>query len=136
MHRKRRTKSKAKDNSLKNIAIKTAIGSAVSLISFFALLTLAAFILWKNDSDTASFKYIVSALGAVSGFVGGFVAVRPVRKNGLVFGVLSALVPCVVIILVSALVAKSSLSAAGWVFLAVNILFSAIGGIVAVNKRK
>ena len=136
MHRKRKIKSGAKDNSLKNIAIKTAIGSAVNLVSFFVLLALAAFVLWKNDADTESFKYIVVSLGAVSGFAGGFVAVRPVRKNGLAFGAMSALVPCAVTILLSALIAKSSLSAAGWIFIAMNIAFSAAGGIVAVNKRK
>lgn len=136
MHKKRRTKAKAKDSSFKNIVKKTAIGSVVSLLSFFALTALAALILWKNDSDTASFKYIISAIGAVSGFLGGFIAVRPVRKNGIAFGALSALVPCVFILAVSALLAKSSVSVAGWIFIAVNILFSAIGGIVAVNKRK
>lgn len=136
MHKKRRTKAKAKDSSLKNIAKKTAIGSVASLLSFFALMALAALILWKNDSDTASFKYIVSAIGAVSGFLGGFIAVRPVRKNGIAFGALSALVPCVLILAVSALLTKSPISIAGWIFIAVNILFSAIGGIVAVNKRK
>lgn len=136
MHKKRRTKTKVKDSSLKNIAKKTAIGSVASLLSFFALTALAALILWKNDSDTASFKYIVSAIGAVSGFLGGFIAVRPVRKNGIAFGALSALVPCVLILAVSALLTKSPISIAGWIFIAVNILFSAIGGIVAVNKRK
>lgn len=136
MHKKRRSKSKAKDSSVKNIAIKTAIGSAVSLISFFALVAVAAFVLWKNDSDTASFKYIISVIGALSGFLGGFVAVRPVRKNGIAFGALSALIPCALIILASALIAKGSISAAGWVFIAVNVIFAAVGGIVAVNKRK
>lgn len=136
MHKKRRTKTKVKDSSLKNIAKKTAIGSVASLLSFFALTALAALILWKNDSDTASFKYIISAIGAVSGFLGGFIAVRPVRKNGIAFGALSALVPCVLILAVSALLTKSPISIAGWIFIAVNILFSAIGGIVAVNKRK
>ena len=136
MHKKRRSKSKAKDSSVKNIAIKTAIGSAVSLISFFALVAVAAFVLWKNDSDTASFKYIISVIGALSGFLGGFVAVRPVRKNGIAFGALSALIPCALIILASALIAKGSISAAGWVFIAVNVIFAVVGGIVAVNKRK
>ena len=117
MHKKRRTKSKSQNDSLKNIAIKTAIGSAVSLVAFFALAMLATLILWKNDSDTASFKYIISAIGAVSGFLGGFVAVRPIRKNGIAFGALSAIVPSAVIILAAVLIAKSSLSAAGWVFL-------------------
>lgn len=136
MHKKRKTKSKVQNTTAKNIAIKTAIGSGVSLVVFFLLALLAGFVLWKNDADTNSFKYIIFALSAVSGFIGGFVAVRPIRKNGIAFGALSSVVPCAIIILISVLIAKSSVSVTGWIFIALYILFSAIGGIVAVNKRK
>lgn len=136
MRKKRKTKSKVQNITAKNIVIKTAIGSGVSLVVFFLLALLAGFVLWKNDADTTSFKYVIFALSAVSGFIGGFVAVRPVRKNGIAFGALSSVVPCAVIILASVLVAKSSVSVTGWIFIALYILFSAIGGIVAVNKRK
>ena len=136
MRKKRKTKSKVQNTTAKNIAIKTAIGSGVSLVVFFLLALLAGFVLWKNDADINSFKYVIFALSAVSGFIGGFVAVRPVRKNGIAFGALSSVVPCAVIILASVLVAKNSVSVTGWIFIALYILFSAIGGIVAVNKRK
>lgn len=136
MRKKRRTKSKVQNNTAKNIAIKTAIGSGVSLLVFFLLALLAGFVLWKNDADTNSFKYVIFALSAVAGFIGGFVAVRPVRKNGIAFGALSSIFPCAVIILASVLIAKSSVSITGWIFIALYILFSAIGGVVAVNKRK
>ena len=132
----KKRKAKPQNNSVKNIAIKTAIGSAISLILFFSLAAVSAFILWKNDADTASFKYILFAIGAVSGFLGGFTAVRPIRKNGIVLGAVSSLLPCIVAIGISALIAKGFLSAMGWIFIAVNVLFSAIGGIIAVNKRK
>ena len=136
MRKKRKTKSKVQNTTAKNIVIKTAIGSGVSLVVFFLLALLAGFVLWKNDADINSFKYVIFALSAVSGFIGGFVAVRPVRKNGIAFGALSSVVPCAVIILASVLIAKSSVSVTGWIFIALYILFSAIGGIVAVNKRK
>lgn len=136
MRKKRKTKSKVQNTTAKNIAIKTAIGSGVSLVVFFLLALLAGFVLWKNDADINSFKYVIFALSAVSGFIGGFVAVRPVRKNGIAFGALSSVVPCAIIILISVLIAKSSVSVTGWIFIALYILFSAIGGIVAVNKRK
>ena len=136
MRKKRKTKSKVQNTTAKNIVIKTAIGSGVSLVVFFLLALLAGFVLWKNDADINSFKYVIFALSVVSGFIGGFVAVRPVRKNGIAFGALSSVVPCAVIILASVLIAKSSVAITGWIFIALYILFSAIGGIVAVNKRK
>lgn len=138
MKKKRRSKSKPKpqNSSVKNMILKTLIGSAVSMVVFVVLALIAAFILWKNDADVPSFKYIISVLGAVAGLVGGFVAVRPVRKNGIAFGALSALLPCAVIITAAVLIAKTSLSLAGWIFVAVYIVFSAVGGIIAVNKRR
>lgn len=136
MHKKRRTKAKSQNNSLKNYVVKTAIGSVTGLVVFFTLALVASFVLWKNDSDTASFKYVIFALAAISGFVGGFVAVRPVRKNGIVFGALSALLPCIIVAVVSMLISKSGLAVTAWIFFVIYILLAAAGGIVAANKRK
>lgn len=137
MQKKRRTKPKPQvSGDIKTVAIKALIGSLVGLVVFFILTALASFILWKNDADSEIFKYIMLIIGAVSAFIGGFVAVRPTRKNGIAVGALSALPSYLVIILISVLLSKSGVGAVGWVLLAVMILFSAIGGIVAVNKRK
>ncbi len=121
---------------MKTTAVKALIGSAVGLAGFFVLTLLGSFILWKKDSDTEIFKYIMLVFGALSGFVCGFVAVRPIRKNGIAVGALSALPPYLIIMLVSVLVAKSGIGLIGWILFGVMLLFSAIGGIVAVNKRK
>lgn len=136
MHKKKRTKAKSPNNSLKNSVLKTVIGSAVGTGVFFILALAAAFVLWKKDADTAVFKYVIFTVAALSGFAGGFAAVRPVREKGMVFGALSAILPCVAVSVVSMLISKSGLGVAGWIFIALNIVFSAIGGIVAVNKRK
>lgn len=135
MLKKRRTKPQV-STDIKTVAIKALIGSAVGLVLFFALTALASFALWKADADSEVFKYIMLIIGAVAGFVGGFVAVRPTRKNGIAVGALSALPTYLAVILTSTLVSKSGVGVIGWVFLAVLVLFSAIGGIVAVNKRK
>ncbi len=137
MQKKRRSKPKTQSGGdIKTTAIKALTGSAVSLILFFALTALMSLILWKKDSDTEIFKYVMLAVGAVSGFIGGFAAVRPTRKNGIAVGALSALPPYFIIILVSALIAENGVSLIGWLLLGVMILFSAVGGIIAVNKRK
>ncbi len=137
MPKKRRTKSKIQAaGDWQTGALKALIGSAVSLILFFALMAVAAFILWKKDSDSESFKYIVLAIGAVASFIGGFAAVRPIRKNGIILGAMSALPSYFIIILASSIMAKSGIGIIGWILLGVMVLFSAAGGIVAVNKRK
>ena len=59
MHKKRKTKSKVQNTTAKNIAIKTAIGSGVSLVVFFLLALLAGFVFWKNDADINAVKYVI-----------------------------------------------------------------------------
>lgn len=136
MQKKKRTKASAAVNDTKNIIIKILIGSGVGTAVFFALTALSAFILLQNDSDTPIYKYIILLAGAISGFLSGFVAVRPLRKNGIAFGSVSALPAYLIAVLVSALIARSGIGLIGWILLAVMVVFASVGGIVAVNKRK
>lgn len=135
MPKKRRTKPQA-GTDIKTVIIKTLIGSLVGVVLFFAFTALASLILWKTDADESIYKFISLLIGAVAAFAGGFVAVRPTRKNGIVFGSLSALPVYLLEILASVLVSKSGIGLIGWILLAVQILFAALGGIIAVNKRK
>lgn len=136
MQKKKRTKASATVNDTKNIIIKILIGSGVGTAVFFALTALSAFILLQNDSDTPIYKYIILLAGAISGFLSGFVAVRPLRKNGIAFGSVSALPVYLIAVLVSVLIARSGIGLIGWILLAVMVVFASVGGIVAVNKRK
>lgn len=136
MQKKKRNKASAAVNDTKNIIIKILIGSGVGTAVFFALTALSAFILLQNDSDTPIYKYIMLLAGAISGFLSGFVAVRPLRKNGLAFGSVSALPVYLIAVLVSVLIARSGIGLIGWILLAVMVVFASVGGIVAVNKRK
>lgn len=135
MPKKRRTKPQV-SGDIRTIAVKILIGSLVSVLMFFVLTALASFLLWKTDADESVYKFVILLIGAFSAFAGGFVAVRPIRKNGIALGTLSTILPYFIVILVSALVAKSGLGVIGWVLLPLQVLFSAIGGIIAVNKRK
>lgn len=136
MQKKKRTKASAAVNDTKNIIIKILIGSGVGTAVFFLLTALSAFILLQNDSDTPIYKYIMLLAGAFSGFLSGFVAVRPLRKNGLAFGSVSALPVYLIAVLVSVLIARSGIGLIGWILFAVMVVFASVGGIVAVNKRK
>lgn len=136
MQKKKRTKASSAVNDTKNIIIKILIGSGVGTVVFFGLTALAAFILLKNDSDTTIYKYIMLLVGAISGFLSGFIAVRPLRKNGIAFGSVSALPVYLIAVLVSVLMARSGIGIIGWILLPVMVVFASIGGIVAVNKRK
>lgn len=134
MPEKRRTKPQM--NDLKTVIIKTLTGSLVGLVIFFLLTAAATAVLWKTDADSEIYKYILLSVGAVSAFICGFVAVRPVRKNGIVFGALSVLPVYLITIIVSMLISKSGVGLFGWILLGIQLLLAAVGGIIAVNKRK
>ncbi len=135
MPEKRRTKPQ-REGDIGTVAIKTLIGSLVGALLFFLLTALVAVILWKTDADSEIYKYVMLFIGAISAFVCGFVAVRPIRKDGIIIGILSVLPVYIVTVIVSSLIGRSGVGIIGWILLAIQIILSAIGGIIAVNKRK
>lgn len=135
MPEKRRKKPQTV-SGVKTVIAKTLIGSLLGAVMFFVLTALASLILWKTDADESIYKFISLIIGAVSAFTGGFAGVRPVRKNGIAFGALSVLPVYLAEILAGVLVSKGGIGLIGWIMLAVQLLFSAVGGIIAVNKRK
>ena len=136
MQKKKRSKASASVNDTKNIIIKILIGSGAGIVTFFILTALSAFLLLKNDSDMNIYKYIILLIGAVSGFTAGFAAVRPMRKNGIAFGAVSALPVYLTAVTVSVILSRAGIGLIGWILLAVTAVFAAVGGVVAVNKRK
>ncbi len=121
---------------IKTVTVRLAVGALIGIVLFFALSAAASFVLWKTDTDSSIYKFVMLAAGALSSFCTGFASVRPIRKNGLALGALSSLPLFLAVFLASTLISKSSIGAVGWIMLGVQMLFAAIGGIIAVNKRK
>lgn len=133
---KRKSKGGGANADLRTIIIRCLTGAIIGTVTFFAILVLMSFIALKADLSDSLYKYLVLADGAVSGFVCGFATVRPIRKNGIIFGAVSALPMFIITALTAFLTSNSGLGAIGWILAGVMIIFSAIGGILAVNKRK
>lgn len=70
-----------------------------------------------------------------TGFIGGFFAVKPTRRNGIVIGALSAVPAFMLIFLVTSIISHTGISATGWIAAAITVIFSAVGGIICANKR-
>ena len=136
MQKKKRSKASVSVNDTKNIIIKILIGSGAGIVTFFILTALSAFLLLKNDSDMNIYKYIIILIGAVSGVITGFIAVRPLRKNGIALGAVSALPVYLTAVTVSIILSRTGIGLIGWILLAVTAVFAAVGGVIAVNKRK
>lgn len=135
MPEKRRTKPQT-GRSIRTEVVRVLIGSLTGIAVYFVLTAVASLILWKADTDESLYKFIMLLVGAAAAFAGGFVAVRPVRKNGIIVGALSVLPVYAVELVVSLLVSKSGIGVIGWILLAIQLTVAAVGGIIAVNKRK
>lgn len=136
MPKKRKRKASKDATDPISIIIKALIGSLVNIIVFFALSAVFSFICLKADLDEALFKYFVFAAGAASGLVGGFTAVKPVRKNGLIIGGACALPAFLIIFLISSIISRTGIDVSGWIAALIMTLFSALGGILSANRRK
>lgn len=135
--KKRKRKSAQQGNAdLRTVIVKTLIGSVIGAVMFFLLVALMSLIVLKADMSQSPYKYMILGAGMISGFICGFAAVRPVRKNGIVVGALSALPMYLLAVTLATLNSRTGIGVIGWILLGVMIVFAAIGGILAVNKRK
>lgn len=128
--KKRKPKAEA---NLKTIIIKALIGSVAGTALFFALTALTSFICLKNDSSQESYRFFMLAIGAVSGFICGYLAVKPVRKKGFLTGALSVLPMYLITACVSMLASHGGLGVVGWILCGVLLVAGSIGGIIAVS---
>ncbi len=135
MPKSKRKLSAKESPALLQTAIKTLIGSLVNIIIYFALTAVFSLISLKTDAKSDYFRYMIFFISAMSGLVGGFAAVKPIRKNGILIGAVSAAPAFLIIFLVSSIISRTGISITGWVAAAIMTLFSAIGGIISANKR-
>ena len=120
------------DNSLKNIVIKGLTGSLAGTVLFFAATAVMALICLKKDTAQSNYSYIELAVGAAAGYACGYIAVKPLKKNGLLVGAVSAMPMYFVIAAVSILLSHGGIGVMGWVLAGVMIISSAVGGFTAV----
>jgi len=114
--------------------IKIIMGSAVSVVLFFALIAIFSLI-YLNTGSTA---YLASGIisGAVSAFAGGFAAVIPIKEKGALFGAASGVISSLICDCIIFLINNSSAGLGMLILSGVMILFSCVGGIAAVNIKK
>lgn len=136
MPKSKRRKPKSENMDLKSIIIKTLVGSAISVFVYFILTAVCSLICLKLDTKQEAYIYIIYAISAVSGFVGGYRAVSLIRKNGLIIGAVCALPALVIIFLVSSIIGRTGMSASGWIVAVIMAVFSAVGGVLSANRRR
>lgn len=136
MQKTKKKKRSAQKSGNSNLIKSVLIGSAAGTAGFFALTAILALLAYKQDFEENYYTVLIIFASAVSSFISGFVAVAPIKRNGLILGIASVLPVFLVIIAVASLMNRTGIGLYGWVSLAVMLLMGGIGGIIAANKRK
>ena len=131
-------KKKHSDNrSANKLIIKSVlIGSAAGIVSFFALTCVLTLLAYTQDLEESYYTALIFFASGFSAFISGFAAVLPLKRNGLVLGLLSVLPTFFFIVGVAGIVSRTGIGFLGWIALVIMLGTGALGGIVAANKRE
>ena len=123
---------KPKENSNLTELLK---GGLFGAITFIILTVMVCWLLLKMNLSKETYFVILMFISSLSGVLSGFASVRKKRENGIVNGLISAIIP-MFIMLVSMSVAYKGFSVFEMIVAACSLFGGAIGGIGAVNIKK
>lgn len=118
-------------SAIKSVAIGVIFAYVLSLLLIFIFSwILYATKLSEDVSDTA-----ILIITLFSDFAGGFLCGRKKKRSGLLFGAIVGLVYFALLFAMSALIYSAAPSSAGISVMILGIIFSAIGGVIAINIK-
>ena len=114
---------------------KIIIGSIAASVLYFIILAVFSALALDSGFSESSYMPAGMAAGALTGFAGGFIAVRPVKEKGLLYGLISGAVQALICSVV--LFSVNGASAGNGIFIlsALILLFAVFGGVAAVNMK-
>lgn len=133
--RKTSSKKRAKSKKLNPALKKKLIFEALILLIYAIMIAAICIVLFIFDLPQKSVYYIILTVLGISSLCGGYIIGKKEKKNGLVVGVVYNILPCVIILLVSLLLNSFAFNYRLLVTALIMLIFSAVGGITAVNTR-
>lgn len=123
--------------SVGNRAIKYSTGVLAGLLSAATLSFFSALIMTIDSVPDGAVSLFAYAVAAVSACVCGFIGVLRLKKSGLVNGVILGVALFGIRMILYMILSFSDITLAETILkLAVDVVFSAVGGIIAVNIRR
>jgi len=119
----------------KALLIRLAASAGVGLAVFALLLTAAAAVCLRLDFPQEHLAWVGIPLAAAAAFLAGYLHVRPLRKQGLLSGLLSGAALYVGVLLLAVAVSRAALGTGAVLLLLATLLGGAAGGIFAANRR-
>ena len=127
--------SRTKENNSVDYS-KIIIGSVTGTIIFFALIALFSAVSLKSDLFSKSSYMPLGLISAFfSSFIGGFITVRAIKKNGALLGALTGLIQALVSSAVVFFINERNSGTGIFILMTVIIIAGAVGGISAVNMK-
>lgn len=127
-------RSRREDNKSSPIS-KIMIGAVSGSILYFALLAFFALFALKSNVGTSSYMPAGLFLGALTAFIGGFAAVKPLKQKGAIFGALTGLVQALICSIILFIANEAAAGTGIFILMALLIAAAAGGGIAAVNIK-
>lgn len=124
-----------KDESSKSFITKIAVGTAVSVIMYFVLIALYAAASFKSGASSSMYMPVGIVMGVISGFAGGFAAVRPIRQKGAIYGALCGFASAILCSAALFIINGNKAGNGIFILIAAMIFGGAAGGISAVNLK-
>ena len=132
-----KTKPKTKKTRVENSAINTFINVQIIAVILYIIIFITTSAVGLVADLSNNFDFIFTLISfAFCSFTTGFYAGLKIRQNGIASGIIYALPMNVIVILISLVFADFEVDYILAVTVAILLISSAVGGILAVNKRR
>lgn len=112
------------------------ISSALGAVLFFLFLIAAAAFSLKSSLNQSLYLAVGLIAGGLSGFTGGFVALKLIKEKGIFYGALVGFIQSLLCAVIIFALNKGTAGNGIFILIAAVTLFSSLGGIAAVNIKK
>lgn len=122
-------------NKLKNGNLKNNVTTAIikSLIIFALFISTAACLCYFTDMDFDKYYIVLIISAVISAFISGFSYSRKMRKKGILCGIISSLPIALILITLSLILSKASVTVLLPITVAAIVLSGAVSGTLGVN---
>lgn len=125
-------KGAKQEKTVINFFVKTQI---FALIVYIVLFVISSIIALLVDSPDKNDSVIIISVMSFASLITGFYAGMKIRSNGLVVGIIYSLPINALVLIISLIAGNFAIGINFFVSLFALVISSAIGGIIAVNKR-
>lgn len=129
------SKPSRRDNKDETPIMKIIIGSILATVMYFAVIAVYAAFALNSVMSVSTYMPAGMIVGAITGFLGGFVSVRPLKEKGLLYGLISGAIQAIICSVVLFIVNGGTAGNGIFILCALIVLFSVLGGISAVNLK-